>query len=562
MTVIDLGNIRLNWRGVFDPKTQYVRDDAVSYKGSSFIALKEGMGVTPTVGTHSVGSHSGGHWDLLAAGTDQLTQEGDLLIHDGQTPVRLGRGTNAQVLQMVDKQPSWRDQSLDPSRRVWKLAKVKGMGGWHTRVYLMADGTIKACGYGGNYSNGHPTGAHLYVPSRILVADPDQRFVDVFSGGMQHYALTAEGDVWSWGNNNYGQLGHGDTANRAVAKRIEFFTTRQIKIGRVIPGRPNYHDHACAYFLTTEGQVYACGINNEGNLGNGTSVNQSVPVRCGALTNIKDVRVSGHPRSIYAIQDDGALWVWGWNGSGQLGLGDTTKRETPIKHPSVGNVVKAVISCGYAADGNSPAGHGVVLQADGTLLVSGFNGDGQLGLGDTTQRNSFTPLKLDGEFVDVFGGDGRYASMGALTKQGEIYLWGYNGYGQLGTGDTKAQFSPFKPKAPFQGSVTRSVFGGGASYEGCIVQAGNALWAAGYGEQGNLGIGNLNKTNTTFQRVLGQSGIIEDWGVFGQGTAHWGLGVLYTDGRVDACGENNNFGETGTQVAQLQDVAALSNVIF
>ena len=106
------------------------------------------------------------------------------------------------------------------------------------------------------------------------------------------------------------------------------------------------------------------------------------------------------------------------------------------------------------------------------------------------------------------------------------------------------------------------MFGGGASYEGCIVQAGNALWAAGYGEQGNLGIGTLNKTNTTFQRVLGQSGIIEEWGVFGQGTAHWGLSVLYTDGRVDACGENNSYGETGTQVAQLQDVAALTNVIL
>ena len=425
MAIIDLGNIRMNWRGVYNPKTQYVRDDAVSYKGSSFIALKNVTNMIPATGEY---------WDVLAAGTDQLSQEGDLLIHDGNTPVRLARGTNAQVLQMVDKQPAWRDQSLDPSRRVWKLAKVNGMGGWHTRVYLMTDGTIKACGYGGNFSNGHPTGAHLYVPSRIIVADPEVRFVDVFSGGMQHYALTAEGDVWSWGHNNFGQLGHGDTVTRPIAKRIEFFTTRQIKIARVNPGRPNYHDHACAYFLTMEGQVYACGINSEGNLGNGTSVNQSIPVRCGALTHIVDVRVSGMPHAVYAIEEDGSLWVWGWNGTGQLGLGDTSKRETPIKHPSfgsasLGSVVKAVISCGYKADGNNPTGHGVVIQADGTLLVSGFNGEGQLGLGDTTQRNSFTPLKVDGECVEVFGGDGRHASMVALTQQGELILWGYNGYG-------------------------------------------------------------------------------------------------------------------------------------
>jgi alpha-tubulin suppressor-like RCC1 family protein len=57
--------------------------------------------------------------------------------------------------------------------------------------------------------------------------DCDKRFVDVFSGGMQHYALTENGEVWSWGYNNYGQLGHGDTANRAQPKRIEYFMYEQ-----------------------------------------------------------------------------------------------------------------------------------------------------------------------------------------------------------------------------------------------------------------------------------------------------------------------------------------------
>ena len=176
MALIDLGNIRINWRGVFDPETHYVRDDAVSYKGSSFIAVKEVTNVIPAVGPH---------WNLLAAGTDQLTQEGDLLIHDGNTPVRLPRGKNAQVLQMVGNQPVWKHPPLDLSRRVWKLPQVNVMGGWHTRVYLMADGTLRACGQGGNYANGNPAGKDMYVPSRILTADPggrdpEVRFVDVF----------------------------------------------------------------------------------------------------------------------------------------------------------------------------------------------------------------------------------------------------------------------------------------------------------------------------------------------------------------------------------------------
>ena len=564
----------MNWRGVFDPKVNYACNDVVSHKGSSFIALQDGMGITPTVGTHSVGAPSVGYWDVLAAGTDQLTQEGDLLIHDGKTSVRLPRGENAQILQMVDKRPVWQDQSLDPSRRVWKLAKGSPLSGWHTRVYLMGDGTINACGHGGNYSNGNPAGKDVYVPSRIITEDPEGRdpevrFVEVFSGSMQHYGLTAEGDVWSWGHNNFGQLGHGDTNNRAVAKRIEFFVKNKIQVARVITPRHNYHPQACAYFLTKEGRVYACGTNTEGNLGNGTSVNQLTPVQCGALTNIVEVSVCGGPHAVYALQDDGSLWVWGDNRWGQLGLGDTIKRETPLRHPSFENaslkaVKKAVIACGYAPDGNNPAGYGIVLQADGTILTTGWNGEGQLGVGDTTERHHFTPLKVpEGEiFVDIFCGDGQHGSGGAITKQGELYLWGYNGYGQLGTGNTERQLTPFKPNAPFQRSVTRSVFGGGCSYEGCIVQAGNALWAAGYSETGATGIGTFNKTNATFQRVLGQSGTIEDWNVFGKGTNQWGLCVLYTDGRVDACGESSVYGETGTQTANIHNVAALTNVIF
>ena len=553
MATIDLGNIRINWRGPYDNAASYVRDDAVSYQGSSFIAKGDVTGVTPV---------QGDDWDTMAAGTDQLVQEGDLLIHNGAIPARLARGNNAQVLQMIGNQPAWRDQSLDPSRRVWKLAKVNGLGGWYTRVYLMADGTIKACGYGGNYSNGDPNGSHIYLPNRVATEDPDIRFVDVFSGGMQHYALTADGEVWSWGYNNYGQLGHGDTVNRAVAKRIEFFVQNNIQIAKIIPGRPNYYDHACAYFLTTDGRVYACGHNSNGNLGNGTSAHQYTPVRCGSLVDIVDVSVSGLPHTVYAVQDNGALWVWGYNAQGQLGLGDTTNRQTPILHASINTAVKAVASCGYRTDGASPTGHGLVLLSDGSIWSAGYNGYGQLGHGDTTNRTSFSQISHSESFDDIFAGDGRYPSSGGITDQGEVYLWGNNGYGQLGAGNTTNQLSPFKPGGSFQGNVSRARVGGGASYEGVIIQSGDELWAAGYSGNANIGINSTAGTNNTFQRVLGQSGIIEDWDCFGQGTSAWGIGVLYDDGRVDACGENNSYGETGTQSGNLHDVKTLKNVIF
>ena len=114
---------------------------------------------------------------------DQLTQEGDLLVHNGAIPARLARGDNAQVFQMVGNQSAWRDQSLDPSRQIWKFGKVNRHGGWYTRTYVMVNGIIiKACGYGDNYFNGNPTGSHIYIPNSVATENPDVRFVEVFSG--------------------------------------------------------------------------------------------------------------------------------------------------------------------------------------------------------------------------------------------------------------------------------------------------------------------------------------------------------------------------------------------
>lgn len=552
MAVIDLGNIRINWRGAYNAAAEYVQDDAVSYHGSSFIALRNVTGVTPVVGAD---------WDLLAAGTDQLLQEGDILIHDGNAPVRLARGTDTQILQLINGRPAWRTQAVDPSRRVAKLAKVNGHGSTGVRSYLMADGTIKACGMGSNYSNGDPTGSHVYLPSRISPLDCDKRFVEAFSGGMQHYALTENGEVWSWGYNNYGQLGHGDTANRAQPKRIEYFVTNNIQIAKIIPSRPNVYDHASVLFLTTDGKVYGCGYNNFGQLGNGTTANQLTPVRCGSLTNITCVALGGMPHHAYAVESNGNLWVWGNNGQGQLGLGDVTVRQTPILHPSLNNAVKAIAAGGYTAAGATPTGHGVVLKSDGTIWVAGYNGYGQLGLGDTTDRTSFTQITHAAFFTDIVTGDGRYPSCAAISNQHEIYLWGYNGYGQCGTGNTVNQLSPFKPAGTFQGSVSKARFGGGVSTEGCVLQADNQLWAAGYNQNGNLGLGHATDSNT-FQKVLGVSGTIEDWALYGNGTSGWGISVLYNDGRVDACGDNNSYGECGTQSGNLHDVLSLTNVIF
>nr|WP_026088281.1 hypothetical protein [Bartonella rattaustraliani] len=255
-------------------------------------------------------------------------------------------------------------------------------------------------------------------------------------------------------------------------------------------------------------------------------INIHLPVRCGALENITDVGISSYPYSIYAIDKNGALWVWGRNNNGQLGFGDTVDRSTPLLNVAMKNIIKAIPASGSDPSGENLAGCGFVLQSNGSVWAVGYNGFGQLGLGDTTSRSSFTQIPLSESVIDISITDGKYGSVDALTNQRQVYLWGANGYGQLGTDNTNSQYSPFKPKGAFQGKVTRVQIGGGISYDGCIIQCGNELWAAGYNEYSNLGLGHAQKTNNSFQKIMGISGKIIDWNVYGSGTFAWGLGVL------------------------------------
>lgn len=552
MAMINLGNIRFNWCGSYDNTISYDKDDVVEYKGSSYVAKKTVLGAIPT---------QGDDWDLMAAGSDQLMNKGDLLTHNGEVPDRIPIGDNAQILQVVDGKPAWRNQALDPSRSVAKLAKVNGMGGVSTRIYLMADGTIKACGSGDFFSNGDPSAGNRYLPSRVA-SEEFVKFTEVFLGAKSHYALTESGDVYSWGNNEYGQLGHGNQNNIAIAKRIDFFFNNKIKIKKVIIDGAGNYLRGVAYFLTEKGQIYSCGHNREGELGNGTEVNQSTPVRCGSLSDITELAVSSYPHFCYAIQSNGNLWVWGWNYCGQLGLGDSTSRNIPTLHPLIKNAKKAVCSSGYLANNQYPAGSGLVLLDDGTIFAAGCNDDGQLGTGDTVQRTSFSQIIHTSIFTDIIASNGRYTTCGAIDTNNQLWLWGNNSYGLQGTGNSTNQLSPQLPTAPFQGSVTKATFGGGVSYEGCIVQEGNTLWAAGYAGRFNLGTNSQAAENNLFKKIIGISGNICDWNVYGDGLADWGISVLYDDGRVDACGANATYGETGTQAGALHHVGVLTNVIF
>ncbi len=130
------------------------------------------------------------------------------------------------------------------------------------------------------------------------------------------------------------------------------------------------------------------------------------------------------------LEKDGSLWAWGQNHGGQLGLGDTNNRDSPtyIDWPYV-----AVAAGGY---------HSLGLTIDGRLWAWGNNEAGQLGLGNANEK--WCPTLVGTGYVAVAAG--AYHSLG-LKADGSLWAWGWNNYGQLGLGDTTNRLSPTQIKS-------------------------------------------------------------------------------------------------------------------
>jgi len=283
--------------------------------------------------------------------------------------------------------------------------------------------------------------------------------------------LHADGTVYTWGHNDNGQLGDNTATDRSTPVRVlkgDYSGTTYLgddsnnKIIAVALG----HGHSIA--LAVDGTVYTWGHNDNGQLGDNTTIDRSTPVRVlkgaysgttylGDDSNNKIIAVAlGYKHSI-ALAADGTIYTWGRNRNGQLGDNTTTDRSTPVK------VLKGVYSgTTYIGDDSNNKiiavalgwNHSVALAADGTVYTWGHNYQGQLG--DNTTNNSSTPVKvLKGAYsgTTYLGDDPNNKIIAValswqhsitLAADGTVYTWGRNQYGQLGDNTTNNSSIPVK----------------------------------------------------------------------------------------------------------------------
>jgi alpha-tubulin suppressor-like RCC1 family protein len=225
------------------------------------------------------------------------------------------------------------------------------------------------------------------------------------------------GEIAAWGLNNSGQLGDGTTTNRTTPVAVSGLS------GAVAIAAGFYHTVA----LLGDGSCRAWGYNGYGQLGDGTYNGRLTPVAVSGLSDVAAIAAGGW--HTVALLDDGTCRAWGYNSNGQLGDGTTTLRTTPVAVSGLTNVVS--IAAGRQ--------HTVALLGDGTCRTWGENSEGQLGDGTTTGRS--TPVAVSGlsGAVAIAAGDLHTV---ALLADGTVRAWGYNFYGQLGDGTTTNRTTP------------------------------------------------------------------------------------------------------------------------
>jgi alpha-tubulin suppressor-like RCC1 family protein len=285
---------------------------------------------------------------------------------------------------------SKRDDVADPaSYTTLKVAKVSA-GARHTMV-LGANGYIYVAGYNQNGEAGlnvteyrDPTSDQVTAVLHIPVLFPIMslsNIVDVAAGANHSVALGANGSVFGWGVNNYGQAGV-DPDEHQIAKpalissgpTMAAVTKSTRNIVAVAAG--DYHSMA----LAADGSVYTWGGNASGQLGDGTTKDRHQMARVDSLSNIRAI-AAGSTFSL-ALDTAGRVWAWGNNAYGQLGTGDRVGVYKPVQVSRLDAVT------GMVAGG----AHAMAVRADGSLWTWGTNEFGQLGEGPVV---NLTPVQTD-----------------------------------------------------------------------------------------------------------------------------------------------------------------------
>ena len=280
-----------------------------------------------------------------------------------------------------------------------------GGGGTEHSAALRSDGTVwcwgrndisSACG------NGAKTPANIVIPHNVHTTDSDHRcfdlatrFIDLRVGHRFNIGMDENRNLWSWGNNGSRQLGR-DFIYLPTEEQPNFTQDTYIRRTPSIDPRGNGRSSAspctedAAYIVPgpwaefsagayhagaihQDGMLWMWGLNGNNQCGDGAS--SQLPRQIASpRPGVKWSRIFCGEYSTAAILEDGSLWLWGKNDSGQLGLGDTLQRAAPTQQPGSWKFCQTGLKSGCG------------IKTDGTFWVWGSNQNGLIGLGSSVAQ--------------------------------------------------------------------------------------------------------------------------------------------------------------------------------
>ena len=316
--------------------------------------------------------------------------------------------------------------------RIRLPGRVAQVGSSNSTLYaLLTDGRLYAWGLGkdGQLGNGTAvdsleTPVQVRFPAGVRIASIP---VDVmpYDEGL---AIDTGGHIWGWGTNPFGDalcLGNRDTQLMPVRLPFSDVTQAAGAFGHAL-----YESH---------GRVYACGLNASGELGDGTRVSSSAPVRVKLPASARIAKLVASWGNSGALLTDGSYYNWGYNAQGQLGQGTIGGSSTLPVRVCLPQRVRQVFQGGSLPRN----GQTLALLTDGSLYAWGDGRQYQLGTG--TSASQPLPVRIaqpaGARFRTVAtGGSTSYG----ITTNGDVYAWGNNALGMVGDGTRTTAPAPVR----------------------------------------------------------------------------------------------------------------------
>ena len=321
--------------------------------------------------------------------------------------------------------------------------------------------------------------------SATVMGDMEWSFSQFTSNGGYTCALTTTGQAYCWGLNNQGQLGNNSTTNSRIPVAVQMpagVSFQSITAGSL---------HTCA--LTTTGQAYCWGLNNQGQLGNNSTTNSRIPVAVQMPAGVSFQSIAAGYHYTCALTAEGKAYCWGQGSSGQLGNNSTTASRIPVAVQMPAGVSFQSITANNV--------HTCALTTEGKAYCWGYGGSGQLGNNSTTDSRIPVAVQMPAgvSFQSIAVG---YYHTCALTTTGQAYCWGQGSSGRLGNNSTTDSRIPVAVQMP-AGVSFQSITAG--SLHTCALTTEGKAYCWGYSSSGQLG--NNSTTDSSIPLAVSSVGV-------------------------------------------------------